>query len=82
MSWLMPIHGFERCHADHRVVGGIVPELRQWDLEAPAFRASMGETTKMRLQELIDALCIAISLRMVGRTHVQFSVGVFEQLLP
>lgn len=82
VSRVMSVQCLERGHANNRVIGRIIPELCQWNPEAPALGTSMSETMQKSLRTLVNTLCLTISLRMVRYTHPEFSAGILEELTP
>lgn len=82
MPWFLTIQNFKWCRVQRSVETSNVPEFSQSEPLLPLIRTSMNKAPKIALQTLINPLCLAISLRMVGYTHPQLGFGHFEQLLP
>ena len=82
MARLVPKHGFERCHSYSRMVGVVVPELSQRNLETPLSWACLSETSQKGFHTLVNSFRLTVRLGVVGCAESELSTCGLEKLLP
>ena len=61
---------------------GVVPVLGLRDLGSSFVRVGIEKTSKTCFNTLVQALCLAVDLRVVHRTHAQLNSYQFKKFSP
>ena len=77
---MVAVVGEERRLAGRAVGGVVVCEFRGREKLFPVVLLVVAEDAQVLLESLVDALGLAVSLRMKGRRHVGLDVGESEKV--